>query len=494
MKNILLTTAISYTNGNPHIGHLYESVLTDFITRVHKIVGNKTRFLTGTDEHGKKIQETAQSLNITPIELCDIFSVRFQNMNWKMQVQYNWFIRTTQPQHIQLVTDSVIKSLENSDIIKSTYTGYYNVREECYVTETMAKITNYQDPVTNKPYEIVNEPTYIFTTSKYIDSINQTVKKIFPIQYENDIRAKLDNLESLEDLSITRTTFDWGIKFPSDPDHVVYVWFDALLNYVTGKKILFENDPVIPIHVIGKDILWFHSVIYPAILSSCGYSDLLPNKIIVHGFILDSQGQKMSKTVGNVINVQEMIDKYPVDAIRYYLLTETSIGSDIKFSFDSLVSKYNNVLIKDFGNLVQRMFNLIKPIESEINSILKTEYYLELIQQLTNNYFEKVNMFTENLDILEYVDSINGLVSKSNKDLTDIQPWKLELDDKVKVLANILINLKIIFIMMYPIIPDKIVELCSWISWESKINFDSDLEFRIKEKDKKFIAFNIIKN
>ncbi len=494
MKNIFITTAISYTNGNPHIGHLYESVLADFITRVHKINGNKTRLLTGTDEHGKKIQETAQSLGMTPIELCDIFSVRFQNMNWKLQVQYNWFIRTTQPEHIKLVQESIIKSQENMDIIKSTYSGYYNVREECYITKNAAKLTNYHDPVTNKPYEIVDEPTYNFTTSKYIDSINQTIRKIFPVQYENDIKSKLDKMETLEDLSITRTTFDWGIKFPTDPEHVIYVWFDALLNYVTGKKILFDDEPVIPIHVIGKDILWFHAVIYPAILSSCGYCSLLPNKIITHGFILDSQGQKMSKTVGNVVDVQELIEKYPVDAIRYYLITETSIGSDIKFSFDELVSKYNNVLIKDFGNLVQRMFNLIKPVESEINLMLKTEHYHELIGQLINNYSQKVNKFTEDLDILSYLDSINGLISKSNKDLTDLQPWKLELEEKIKVLSNILINLKIIFIMMYPIIPEKIVELCNWISWESKINFGYDFEFEVKQKDKKFIAFQIIKS
>ncbi len=494
MKNIFITTAISYTNGNPHIGHLYESVLADFITRVHKINGNKTRLLTGTDEHGKKIQETAQSLGMTPIELCDIFSVRFQNMNWKLQVQYNWFIRTTQPEHIKLVQESIIKSQENMDIIKSTYSGYYNVREECYITKNAAKLTNYHDPVTNKPYEIVDEPTYNFTTSKYIDSINQTIRKIFPVQYENDIKSKLDKMETLEDLSITRTTFDWGIKFPTDPEHVIYVWFDALLNYVTGKKILFDDEPVIPIHVIGKDILWFHAVIYPAILSSCGYCSLLPNKIITHGFILDSQGQKMSKTVGNVVDIQELIEKYPVDAIRYYLITETSIGSDIKFSFDELVSKYNNVLIKDFGNLVQRMFNLIKPVESEINLMLKTEHYHELIGQLINNYSQKVNKFTEDLDILSYLDSINGLISKSNKDLTDLQPWKLELEEKIKVLSNILINLKIIFIMMYPIIPEKIVELCNWISWESKINFGYDFEFEVKQKDKKFIAFQIIKS
>ncbi len=493
MENILLTTAISYTNGSPHIGHLYESVLSDFINRIYKISGSNSKLLTGTDEHGKKIQETAKSLGIAPIDLCDKYSEEFQQMNCKMQVGYDYFIRTTQTEHVSLVSESILKSMANSDIFKSIYSGYYNVREESYVTESNAKLTNYQDPVTGKPYEIVNEPTYYFATSNYLTQIRQTIKNVYPVQYENDMQIKLDNLESIENLSITRTTFDWGIKFPQDPSHVIYVWFDALLNYVTGKKILFGEDLVKPIHIIGKDILWFHSVIYPAILSSCGYNDLLPNKIIVHGFILDSLGQKMSKTVGNVVDVQELMGKYPVDAIRYYLLTETSIGSDIKFSHENLISKYNNVLIKDFGNLVQRMFNLIKPLQSEINLTLATEHGQEIASKHNNYYLAKVIKFTEDYDIQLYIDSVNFLIAKSNKDLTDLQPWKLNLEDKVTVLSNLLINLKIIFVMMYPIIPNKIQEFSYWIGWENKINFNSDFEFNLKDKEKKFIAFEVIK-
>ncbi len=497
MENILITTAISYTNGHPHIGHLYESVLADFINRMYKLANHNSKLLTGTDEHGKKIQDTAKSLNIQPIELCNGNSQVFKNMNDKILMEYDYFIRTTQPEHINLVKESVSKSQANFDIIQSVYSGYYNVREECFITETVAKLTNYVDPITSKPYEILNEPTYSFITSNYLEQIHQTIKKIFPAQYENDIQTKLNNLESLENLSITRKTFDWGIQFPTDPEHVIYVWFEALLNYVTGKNILFGNDQTVkPIHIIGKDILWFHSVLYPAILSSCGYSSLLPSQIITHGFILDSQGQKMSKTVGNVVDVQELMEKYPVDAIRYYLLTETSIGYDLKFSYDNLTAKYNNVLIKEFGNLVQRMFNLIKPVELEINSSLKTEYYLKLILQSESNYLTKINKFLSDLDLQDYVESINWLISKSNKDLTDLQPWKLELNDKVNVLTNLIINLKIIFVMLYPIIPNKIIEFSEWIGWEEKLNFSlkSDIELKIKDKEKKFIAFQIIKS
>ncbi len=493
MQNILLTTAISYTNGSPHIGHLYESVLADFINRVYKITGHNSKLLTGTDEHGKKIQETAKSLNILPIELCNKYSEEFKQMNYKMRVEYDYFIRTTQSEHIKLVQESVIKSQANFDIIKSEYSGFYNIREECFVSNHVAKQTNYLDPVTGKPYEIVNEPTYYFTTSNYLKEINQIIEKVFPEQYLIEIKTKLNSLKSLEFLSITRTTFDWGIKFPSDYSHVIYVWFDALLNYVTGKNILFGNEQVIPIHIIGKDILWFHSVIYPAILSSCGYRDLLPNKIITHGFILDSQGQKMSKSVGNAIDVQELMEKYPIDAIRYYLLTEASIGSDIKFSFDNLISKYNNVLIKNFGNLVQRIFNLIKPLESEINFTLNSENNQEIIIKNNNYYLDILKKFVQDHDISLYIDSVNLLISKLNKDLTDLQPWKLGLEEKVNILSNLLIYLKIIFVMLYPVIPNKIEEFSNWIGWEYKLNFNSDFEFKIKDKEIKFVAFNVIK-
>ncbi len=492
-NNILITTAISYTNGNPHIGHLYESVLADFINRIYKLANYNSKLLTGTDEHGKKIQDTAKSLNISPIELCNTNSKIFKDMDDKVLMKYDYFIRTTQPEHIELVQKSVALSQANFDIIQSEYSGFYNVREECFVKESTAKQTNYLDPVTSKPYEIVKEPTYSFMISNYINQINQTVEKIFPSQYLNDIKTKLSNLESLENLSITRTSFNWGIPFPSDSSHVIYVWFDALLNYITGKNILFENQDVKPIHIIGKDILWFHSVIYPAILSSCKYIDMLPNQIITHGFILDSQGQKMSKSVGNAIDINELMNKFPVDAIRYYLLTETSIGSDIKFSFDNLIAKYNNTLIKEFGNLVQRMFNLIKPVESEINLLLKTIDYQERILTCMSTYLIYVYKFISDLDILDYINYINLLITKSNKDLTDLQPWKLELNDKVAVLTNLMINLKIIFVMMYPIIPNKIEEFSQWIGWENKIDFGTDIEFKIKDKDKKFIAFQIIK-
>lgn len=492
-ENILITTAISYTNGNPHIGHLYESVLADFINRVYKLANYNSKLLTGTDEHGKKIQDTAKSANVTPIELCNTNSKIFKEMDDKILMKYDYFIRTTQPEHIELVRKSIGLSLDNFDIVESEYSGFYNVREECFVTETVAKQTNYLDPVTSKPYEIVNEPTYYFITSNYLEQINQTIEKVCPVQYSHEIKTKLDNLGTLEMLSITRTSFNWGIQFPSDPKHVVYVWFDALLNYVTGKNILFQDQTVKPIHIIGKDILWFHSVIYPAILSSCKYVDMIPHQVVVHGFILDSQGQKMSKSVGNAVEVDELMNKFPIDAIRYYLLTETSIGSDIKFSYDNLIAKYNNTLIKEFGNLVQRMFNLIKPVEQEINLMIKTEYYQEIIIQSISNYSLKLDKFISDLDILGYVESVNWLIAKSNKDLTDLQPWKLDLEEKVTVLTNLMINLKIIFVLFYPIIPNKIEELSKWIGWENKIDFGTDIEFEIKDKEKKFIAFQIIK-
>jgi len=352
-QSILLTTAISYTNGSPHIGHLYEAILADFIKRVYQIADYDIKLLTGTDEHGKKIQSTAQDKGISPMDLCVKYSEEFKQMNKNIDSSFNHFIRTTDLAHKDLVSKSIQQILltqsESDPIIYlGEYSGYYNIREECYITELEASKTNYLDPVTSKPYEIVKEPTWYFTLNKFTNQINQIIKTIEPEYFQDEINTRISN--GLEDLSITRTTFTWGIPFPiqnynDNNQHIIYVWFDALLNYITGKNILFPNNHnVKPIHLIGKDILWFHSVIYPAILEASGYSNLYPYKILTHGFILDKDGKKMSKSLGNVISNDELLKKYPIEAIRYYLITNTIMGQDFKFDPDNLVNNYNNIL------------------------------------------------------------------------------------------------------------------------------------------------------
>jgi methionyl-tRNA synthetase len=262
--NNLVTTAISYTNGSPHIGHLYESVLSDFMKHLLIISGKNTKLLTGTDEHGKKIEETAIKNKIKPIDLCNKYSEEFKKLNNNIKTKYDNFIRTTDEDHILLVQEALKKVLDDGNIYLGTYKGWYNTREETFMSELDCKLNNYIDPVSGKPYELIEEETYYFKLSKFKNELIDYVKTLNVNEYvKNELLLKL---EDLKDLSISRTSFNWGIKFPFNDKHIVYVWFDALLNYITGKDRLFGEDDTEIIHIIGKDIVWFHAVIYPAIL------------------------------------------------------------------------------------------------------------------------------------------------------------------------------------------------------------------------------------
>ena len=494
-NHILLTTAISYTNGSPHIGHLYESVLADFIKRVYLIVDYDVKLLTGTDEHGKKIQTTAYEKGLEPIELCDKYSDEFKQMNKLIDSSFDYFIRTTEHAHKELVSKSVqsiITSDTNDSIYLGEYSGYYNVREESYITEIQASQTDYKDPITSKPYEIVKEETYYFILNKFSSTIDHTIKTIEPSYFQDEINSRIS--KGLDDLSITRTSFTWGIPFPTSNEHIIYVWFDALLNYITGKNILFPNEPnVKSIHLIGKDIIWFHSVIYPAILKSCGYTDSLPYKILVHGFILDKEGRKMSKSLGNVISNEELLKKFPIEAIRYYLITNTILGQDFKFDQDNLINNYNNVLIKGFGNLFQRLLKVIKPICGEINQWLSINQNILIAKQL--ECIDVIEKFLEwNGQFNIYMDYLNDIICKLNKDLTEKKPWTLSTESQVDILSNTIIDYYLVMCLMYPIIPNKIIKLAKYFGWEDKINlYVNNIYLTITLDSSKPIAFEYLK-
>ena len=507
-NHILLTTAISYTNGSPHIGHLYEAVLADFIKRVYQIVKYDVKLLTGTDEHGKKIQTTAQDIGYLPIELCNKYSNEFVQMNKSIGSSFDYFIRTTEPAHKELVIQSV-QSILTSNQYKETngtndfetdrtiylgeYSGYYNVREECYITEIQASQTDYKDPVTLKPYEIVKEQTYYFILNNYTSVINETIRTIEPVHFQDEINSRVS--KGLEDLSITRTSFTWGIPFPSTNNHVIYVWFDALLNYITGKKILFENKPnVKSIHLIGKDIIWFHSVIYPAILKACGYTDSIPYKILVHGFILDKEGRKMSKSLGNVISNEYLLNTYPIDAIRYYLITNTIMGQDFKFDSDNLINNYNNILIKGFGNLFQRLLKIVKPISNEINKWLSVNQKILLDKQL--ECVDVVEKFLALMgeEFITYMIYLNNLIDKLNKDLTEKKPWTQTIQTQVDIMGFLIIDYYLVMCLMYPIIPNKTIELAKYFGWDKNLNlYVKNIHINILLEPSKPIAFEYIK-
>ena len=321
----LITTAISYTNGDPHIGHLYEIILADFLKKIFALKNPNVQLLTGTDEHGKKIEETSKLKHLETKKFCDINSKKFRDLYDRINIDYDYFIRTTDENHKQLVKESLIKSMNNNDIYLDKYEGWYNIREENFLSELEAKESNYIDPISNKPYEKIKEESYYFKLSKYKDFIKDNLNIVIPKAEDLDNR-----FENLKDLSISRTSFNWGIEFPFDSKHITYVWFDALLNYVTGSQILGKSNEIY--HLIGKDILWFHSVIYPAILKSCSYEEYFPKKILVHGFVLDKNRQKMSKSLGNVIDVNYLLDKFNEESIRFYFLRNTKLGEDFVFN------------------------------------------------------------------------------------------------------------------------------------------------------------------
>lgn len=474
----LITTAISYTNGSPHIGHLYESILADFIKNLNIISGTNTMLLTGTDEHGKKIEETAMKNNITPKELCDKFSNEFKHLNNRLHTNYDHFIRTTDTYHKELVQKCLIKVRDSDDIYIDTYKGYYNVREEAFVSELECKQTDYKDPVTGKMYELVEESTYYFRLTKYKDMLIEYLKNLNVMEYVKEELLRKVQSEDFRDLSISRTSFKWGIEFPFDTKHIVYVWFDALLNYMSGRYKLFNEENVSTTHIIGKDIVWFHAVIYPAILFALGWDQYVTPNIFIHGFIMDKNGVKMSKSLGNVVDCNYILDKYNLESIRYYLITNTSIGDDINFSEDQMIAQYNNELIKSFGNLFQRLYKLLIPNQNMINLRLKDKN----IESNYKAYREIIYEVIKDNNIKKYIRTINDRLNYLNKWIQDSMPWKKEEEERIMLLTDMLIELDIILILMFPIIPDKINELRGYLGLnniDKNVLYNYDLQINI---------------
>ncbi len=322
-----VTTAIMYTNGNPHIGHAYEVALADYTARFNRMYGRDTFFLSGTDEHGQKIAETAERVGMTPQDMVNMYKERFEVLYQRLRVSENHFVRTTDAQH----KDTARKLWQmcekvKDDIYLGHYEGWYNVREEAYVTDADAEAWEFKDPSSGKPLELKKEASYFLRLSKYHDRLMKHIEEnpdfIQPESYRNQIIARLTK-DPLRDLSISRTTFEWGVRVPENCDqkHVMYVWFDALSNYISGVQGLddppTENTKYWPAnhHIIGKDILWFHTVIWPIMLMSANVP--LPKSVMAHGFIHDENGDKMSKSLGNTIDAHDILDKYPCDTVRW---------------------------------------------------------------------------------------------------------------------------------------------------------------------------------
>jgi methionyl-tRNA synthetase len=452
-KKFYVTTAIDYPNAEPHIGHAYQKVIADIFSRWHKLLGEDVFFLTGTDEHGKKIQEVAEKAGKTPRQLVDENVEKFKTA-WKaLNVVPNRFIRTTDKDHEKLVQDVIKKCYEKGDIYNGTYEGLYCIGCEAYYTEK--DLVDGKCPLHNRPLEVIKEESYFFKLSKYQDFLLKLYKEhpefILPVERRNEMINRVK--EGLKDLSISRTSFNWGIPFPLDKKHITYVWFDALFNYLTGAGINQDFWPA-NLHLLGKDNGWFHAVYWPAFLKSAGYK--LPKTVFIHGF-LSFNGQKISKSLGNAISPIFLVDKYGVDSVRYFIARNFAFaeGNDGDFSEKSLIERHNNELANKLGNLVSRVSALI-----EKYGLTKTEN--KLLDKLN---LKKIEIHFENYEIDKVLNEIFAFIDKTNEYVQETKPW--ETQDK-KVLYELADSIKVITILLSPFMPETSEKI-------SKVfNFDLD--------------------
>ena len=366
MKNFYVTTPIYYVNDAPHIGHSYTTVLADILTRFHKILGYQTFFLTGTDEHGQKVQRAADKRGVTPQEHVDEYYHRFEDLWKKMGIGNDFFIRTTMPEHKAFVQECLQKLWDKGEIYSKEYEGWYSVGEERFFSEDELD-ENKCDPISHRPVEWLKEKNYFFKMGSYqqklIDFLESHKDWIVPDYRWNEIRGFLR--QPLNDLCISRpkARLRWGIPLPFDTDYVTYVWFDALLNYVSAStafhKTYADGTPIWPAtyHLIGKDILTTHSVYWPTMLMALDIP--LPQHILAHGWWLVNGGEKMSKSAGNVVKPMDYMEKYGIDAFRYFLAREMVVGQDANFTHEAFVRRINSDLANDLGNVLNRVHRLV---------------------------------------------------------------------------------------------------------------------------------------
>ena len=459
MKPFYVTTPIYYVNDKPHIGHAYTTILADVLSRYYRFMGRNVFFLTGLDEHGQKVQQAAESKGVTPIEHCNKMAPRFVDLWRKLHIQYDDFIRTTEKRHSTIVQSLLQKVYDKGDIYEDSYEGLYSVSEERFITQKEADSGDFRD------VRELKEKNYFFKMSKYqsrlIKHINDNPTFIQPEHRRNEVLGFLRS--PLEDLCISRpkNRLNWGIEIPFDKKYVTYVWFDALINYVSA--IGYQSDEKkyttfwpVNFHLIGKDILTTHSVYWPTMLMSAELP--LPKSIFAHGWWLSDQ-TKMSKSLGNVVDPIDLIDSYGVDPIRFYLMKEMVLGQDANFSMDSFIKCYNSDLANDFGNLLSRVTNLInKFYDGALEPIFDDSTDGQDVKYAALDSMELSKNFMNDMKINEAINSIFNFVRKVNKYLEITAPWKLvktDIKKAGKVLYTAAESIRIISLLLSPVMPNR---------------------------------------
>ncbi|MEG0873699.1 MAG: methionine--tRNA ligase [Clostridiales bacterium] len=458
-----ITTPIYYPSATLHIGHCYTTVAADTMTRYKKMRGYDAYFLTGSDEHGQKIQRSAEAANMEPLKYVDGIIATFQELWGKFDIDYDDFIRTTQPRHEEVVQAIFEKLQAQGDIYLGSYQGHYCVSCETFFTDTQIKDSQGKCPDCGGNVDLIKEESYFFKMEKYaqrlLDYIDKNPDFIQPVSRRNEMINFVK--QGLDDLSISRTTFSWGIPVPKDPKHVIYVWLDALTNYISALGYTKEDDEKFKkywpadVHLVGKDIVRFHTIIWPIMLMALDLP--LPKKVFAHGWILVNEG-KMSKSKGNVVDPMVLADKYSTDALRYFLLREFVFGSDGNYSEDILISRINVDLANDFGNLLSRTTAMLEKFQGGkvLQPQEKTEFDDELME-LFKNVPQEMADAMEKLEFNNALAAIWKIVSKANKYIDEAAPWALNKNGDTAKLATVLYNmaeaLRFSTIMLSPFMP-----------------------------------------
>ncbi len=465
-KNYYITTPIYYPSGKPHMGHAYSSIIADVVARYKRLEGYKVYFLTGTDEHGLKIQREAEKNNKDTQLFCDEISNKFRDLTKILNLSNSDFIRTTEKRHYKSVEDLWNKLVQSGDIYLDKYKGWYSISDEAYYDSE--EIENKDGIKISKSsgskVEWVEEESYFFKLSawskKLLDFYKSNPSFILPSSRNNEVVKFVE--KGLKDLSVSRTSFSWGIPVPKNKKHVIYVWLDALTNYLSALNYpnttseLYKDFWPADLHIIGKDILRFHAIYWPAFLMAAKLP--LPKRVFGHGWILSDE-KKMSKSLGNILDPLEIIENYGIDQLRYYLIKEVSLGNDGNISLENLKNCINNDLANNYGNLCQRVFSFIK--KNCNNKIPNSDNFSNNDKSLTNklkNDVDNLNKLINNQDLNVYLKRVIEFSFDSNKYFNDSEPWSLKKTNLKKmnsILYSIVEQIKNISILLTPIIPNS---------------------------------------
>lgn len=459
-----VTTAISYPNGVPHIGHAYEAIGTDAIARFERLDGKEVYFLTGTDEHGLKMCQTAAAIGVSPKVLSDRNAARFLQMAKALNLSNDDFIRTTEARHHRSCAEIWRRMEASGDIFLSKYSGWYSVRDEAYYAEGETRVG--EDGVRVGPQgtavEWTEEETFFFKLSAYqerlLEHYDSHPEFILPPERRNEVISFVKR--GLEDLSVSRTTLDWGIQVPGVAGHVMYVWVDALTNYITGVGFPDERDPrwrywPADVHIIGKDILRFHAVYWPAFLMSAGLE--LPKRIFAHGFVLN-RGEKMSKSVGNVLDPLDLVAGYGVDQVRYFFLREVVFGQDGNYSHSAIANRINADLANDLGNLAQRSLSMIgKNCDGRVPQPSALTDADQRMLDAADGMYAKVRQYMDAQGIKQYLDTVWGVVGEANRYFASEEPWAKRITDPERMMTILYVTAEVVrqvSILAQPVVPD----------------------------------------